>query len=144
MSFIDFSRLFQVKYLLTSLTDYNFKFLIPTLIIFSAIIILSLVGWFILKKRERVYQNLALQILTFGLTIGLIGLALVFFRYESLPYLSMRAWMVILTLVFIVWGARIAIWSVTYLPKSLDYYNKRKDFEKYLPRAKNQKNKNIN
>jgi hypothetical protein len=68
----------------------------------------------------------------FFLTNVIIGLVLIFFNYEMVPFLSARFW-------FLLWGVSIIIWLVGIykiiikIPQKKAQAEKEKEFKKYIP-----------
>lgn len=135
-NYLDFRRFIELKYILSPTPGYNFKFFLPLIITFGLLIIVGAVGSYILKKREKFLKPIANRLLKFGLSIGLTGLLLIFLRYENLPFLSMRIWLMLLAIVAIVWSILLIVFIISYLPRAKSNLAKQKVFQKYLPRKK--------
>ena len=80
--------------------------------------------------------NFSRKVSSFGISMGISGLVLFFFRQQSAPVLGWRIW-------FLVWGVSLIIWAAVIL----QYYFKRvpaikaeqsarQEKEKYLPSGK--------
>ena len=88
---------------------------------------------YLLKTRKRgLYFKVWRSLQTFCLSHLFIGLMLLFFAYESLPFLSMRLW-------FLLWGIGMLAWLgfilkvVMIIPKEKEKMSKEKEFKKYIP-----------
>jgi len=126
-------------YLYSAVPPYNQKFLMIMLIIF---VIMGLGGWAVwslMKKRvnkKPLYGEIRSRLASLLFTIGGIGLVLVFFEWQAIPYLSSRLLLAILLIIFLFWISSI----LRYIQR--DFSWKLKDFEqherykKYLPRPK--------
>lgn len=98
-----------------------------------ALAIAAAVSFFI-KKREkgRLYGRLWNGLNSFSLTNLAIGLILLFFNYELVPFLSARFW-------FLIWAAEMAVWAVFIIkrfadiPKIKKQMEEEKEFKKYIP-----------
>lgn len=86
------------------------------------------------KKRwaKSLYAGLWRGLYYFFLTNAVIGLILVFFNYEMVPFLSSRFW-------YLLWAAGLAVWlffigkAVVKIPQKKARLEKEKEFKKYLP-----------
>lgn len=73
--------------------------------------------------------------------LGLIGFLLLWIRYENLPYFSMRFFLLAF-LLYILWIMSHSIYVVrTHFEETLEKYSKKKEQNKYLPRAKKKEKK---
>lgn len=88
---------------------------------------------YLLKTRKRgLYFKIWRNLQTLCLTNLFIGLMLLFFSYESLPFLAMRLW-------FLLWGLGILAWLgfilkvLMTIPKEKKKMSKEKEFKKYIP-----------
>ncbi len=130
LSQIDFGKLFQKEYLLEINPDANglYKYLT---IVFGLMIILSVVLF--LKKPAEVYKKLYGKVISLFLIVGLIGIALIFFRFEAMPYLGSRLMFLVLIFVFLIWLGLIVYYRLIILPKEIKQKKVKENFEKYLP-----------
>jgi glucan phosphoethanolaminetransferase (alkaline phosphatase superfamily) len=103
------------------------------LAVFAVFVILTIL-FAILKKRQAktAYRQLWESIYSFGFYNALICLALLFFTYELVPFLSARFW-------FLLWGIGIIVW-IYFLVKKFQQVKvrkeqlaKEKEFKKYIP-----------
>jgi hypothetical protein len=84
------------------------------------------------KYGNGLYGKIWKRIFSFSLTNAILGLLLLFFSYEVVPFLSARFW-------FILWGASMAIWAYFIfkaskeIPKIKEQMEKEKEFNKYIP-----------
>ncbi len=69
-------------------------------------------------------------------TIGFLGLLILFFSYEQLPFLGMRFWFFLLFILFLVWLIRIIIYIICDYPKKKSIQEDRERLLKYLPKRK--------
>ncbi len=103
------------------------------LVIFLFSLLVLTIVFSILKNRKRslinkIWQKLAL----FSLSNFIIGLLIMFFTYELIPFLSMRLW-------FLLWGIGIVVWLFfiikTYLkiPEIKEKIAKEEEYKKSLP-----------
>ena len=104
------------------------------------LIVVSLIGLLIgavffkiLKNRKRnLYNKIWSKLHLFSLSNLIIGLFLLFFSYELLPFLSMRLWLLLWGLGMIVWLAFI-FKIFNEIPKIKEKMAKEDEYKKYLP-----------
>jgi len=97
------------------------------------LIILSIASG-IIKKRwsKSLYSSFWSGLYTFFLTNAIIGLALTFFNYEMVPFLSSRFW-------FLLWAIGTLVWLffiyriIVKIPEKRERLEKEKEFNKYIP-----------
>jgi hypothetical protein len=94
--------------------------------------VLTLVFSFLKSRNKNLYSRVLRKLYTFFLTNFIIGLLLLFFTYETVPFLSSRFW-------FLLWAAGIIFWlyfivkEVVRVPKIKQELEKEKEFKKYIP-----------
>lgn len=130
---IDFSKLSDKDYILQTSPDPTglYKYL---LIIFGLMFVAAFI--LIFKKPKEVYRKLYSKLIGLLLIVGLSGLALVFFRWQAIPYLNSRLLFVILVFIFLLWLSSIIYYYLLILPKEIKQKQKKENFEKYLPTSK--------
>ncbi|MFA6551053.1 MAG: hypothetical protein WCV41_00775 [Patescibacteria group bacterium] len=104
--------------------------LIVIVIIFLASIVVT---WkFYNQNKKTLYAKLWLSGYNFALTGTIIGALLLFFCYESVPFLSSRFW-------FLLWAIGQGFWAyiifkrLKQLPKIKETIAAKKEFNKYVP-----------
>ena len=115
--FFDFRKFFNWQYLIERNPDVRFSFLLPLVVIFALMFLAGILLPLWLKRRFKKiapYRELAARIQTELMVVSLLGLLLVFFRNQGIPYLSARILLVILGLYFL-----YALFAFVY------YYKKR-------------------
>jgi len=100
---------------------------------FVAILIIAFfVFWILKSKKQGLYIQIWNRLFSFSLGNAIIGLVLLFFNYELIPFLSARFW-------FLLWGAGMIVWLVFILkalikiPDRKKQIEKDKEFRKYIP-----------
>ncbi len=94
--------------------------------------VFTLILAFIKSKNKNLYSRIFRKLYTFCLSNFIIGLLLLFFTYEMVPFLSSRFW-------FLLWAAGIFIWvyfiakEFLEVPKIKEKLEKEKEFKKYVP-----------
>jgi hypothetical protein len=136
MKYLDFSKIYDVKYILAQQPSYEMKFLVPMLVVYTVFLIFGALSFILFKKKDKVYSYFYNELLKYFFVIGSVGLLFLFFRLEELPFLSMRLWFLVIGIVAIIWGIKILIYRLIILPKEIASLSKFKEFKKYLPRKK--------
>lgn len=132
------------SYFFTSNPGTAFSYYIPVLILSAVLILGSLIFSQYYKKKKktdfafkRLFKNLSSRMVLFGI----LFLILVAFRYENIPYFSMRILLYLTALIFLYFVYRyIKIYIVKY-PKEkensqLKQHVDKKEENKYLPNKK--------
>lgn len=109
----------------------SFKTLLGfAILLFFLAIIAHLAGK---KWSKSLYANFWRNIFYFFSTNSAIGLVLLFFNYEMVPFLSSRFW-------FLLWAIEMAVWFafiykiLIQIPRRKEQLSKEKEFKKYLPK----------
>lgn len=85
-------------------------------------------------KNDKIIAKFYNKLSNWGLWCGVIGLLITFFRYERSPYLGMRIWSILWLLIYFFWLAYLLKYLIIELPKQRTDFQKKKEFEKYLPK----------
>jgi len=107
--------------------------------IFVFFIIFGVGEWFWLGRLSQKYPpylETRGKLLNFFLTFGIVGLVLLFFRFETLPYLASRLLLVLLAAGFIIWGGYLLYYLLRVLPVKIKNAQKEKTYSQYLPTSK--------
>ncbi len=100
------------------------------LLLFFAGIFVSYI--YLKKNKNRVYYQIIKSLQAFFITNFIIGLFLLFFGYETIPYLSAR-------ILFLFWGVGIIIHiffiikNIKKIPQLKKEFASKKEFYKYIP-----------
>ncbi|OGD56464.1 hypothetical protein A2V71_03725 [Candidatus Berkelbacteria bacterium RBG_13_40_8] len=129
---IDFKKLFNLGYIFESspASIGLYKYLA---ILFSLMIIGAVVIFFFNRKDKDNYKKLKNNFFNLFLTTGIIGVVLIFLRWQEVPYLGSRAMLLILLVAFIIWSFLIGYYGFFVLPKEIIKIKEKEHFEKYLP-----------
>ncbi len=87
------------------------------------------------KPKYPVYRHIRSQLFNLFLTTGIIGLIIIFCRFQQIAYLGSRLMFLLLILMFIIWGGWICIYRFIKVPKLIKKEQEKGKFEKYLPKA---------
>lgn len=104
--------------------------LIVITVIFLASIVVTWRGYN--RNKKTLYAKLWLAGYNFALTGTIIGALLLFFTYESVPFLSARFWFALWVLGQGAWGY-IIFSRLKQLPKIKEEIAAKKEFNKYVP-----------
>ena len=96
------------------------------------LLIIAAVLFFVFKKKKGLYRHLFSNLYNFCLSNTVIGLMLLFFNYEIIPFFSAHFW-------FLLWLI-VAVWWLIHILKELKKISARKkqqgeidEIKKYLP-----------
>ena len=136
---IDPKKFFNTGYIFekTPAPDTDYLYLI---FLFGFLIIAAFAAWFgygRLKKKLPIFEKMQTRVFNLFFYTGITGLLLIFFRWQEITYLGSRFFMLILLVVFIIWGSWVIYFSLKILPKARKEFEARQKFEKYLPRPRN-------
>jgi len=104
------------------------KYFIILISIFLLFYIISL----LLKSKNKNFYIIWKKLSTLFITNFIIGLLLLFFNYEMVPFLSSRFWFLIWATTLIVWFYFIAKEFIK-IPNIKQQLEKDKEFKKYIP-----------
>jgi len=102
---------------------------------FGLLIILGLIAWLFVgkNKNNKLIKVVWQKIQRVSLSVGIIGLALIFFRQQRIYFLGMPFLMLLLLLGAIIWAYFIYRYIVKVLPIKKEEIKAKKEKEKYLP-----------
>jgi len=121
-------------------TDYLFSTQAPTnkvmFLLVLAIFVLFIIIATLLAYNKKIHPPLRAKFFNFLLTIGIIGVFVSLFRWESIPYIGSRFVMLLLLIIAIIWYCLIAIYSISKMPKEVRLRKNQERYVQYLPKAK--------
>lgn len=135
---MSFANIFKISYYFDSSVGYTFTGFWVVVGILFLILVVSIFGSIKLGKNKKDSQRkkfLLSSWVNIGYLFSILGLFLLFFRYQGIAYLNWRFWIDILLLVIIVWGGYLIYYQKKILPKknaekdikiSQQYYFKRR------------------
>ncbi len=110
--------------------------LIPSMqkgfIAFLGLLVVVFVVFLILQKKKTIYRNLFRKLGSFSISNAILGAIILFFIYESVPFLSARFWILLWVIGMIVWLYFI-LKRIKEIPKRKEELEKEKEFKKYIP-----------
>jgi len=129
---IDLGKIINIGYIFETTPSpeglYRYLAILFGLMIIGAIVIV------ILNRRKSLTRKVKSGFFSLLLTVGIIGLSLIFFRFEEIPYLGSRLMLILLFFIIICWAAFIIWYWLVILPKEIAMIREKEKFQKYLPR----------
>ena len=107
--------------------------------IFGIFMLMSIFFWFRygrLKTKIPAYAPMQFKMFNLFFYSGLIGLMLIFFRWQEISYLGSRLFMIVLLGGFIIWSLYLIFYRVKVIPKAIIRFREKENFNKYLPNPK--------
>jgi len=130
---IDFKKILDLNWIFEKTPDAQGLYVYLS-VLFSLFLVAALILWRrATKTRGTVREKLYGQFFKLFMTTGLIGLALIFLRFEGIAYLGSRLIMFILLGISLIWALMITYYGFFILPKEVKELAKKEEFEKYLP-----------
>jgi len=115
-------------------------FIQPLYWVLLAICLLALVlGFLTSVLKLKKYKNKRLALITLAkleawlYSLSIVGLILIFLKYQRVAFLGMRVWLGLWLLVWLVWLAFIFKYIFAEVPRIKKELEKKREFEKYLP-----------
>ncbi|PIU24176.1 hypothetical protein COT12_02495 [Candidatus Berkelbacteria bacterium CG08_land_8_20_14_0_20_39_8] len=124
-------------------TDYLFSYAAPQ----NQRLFLTAVGIFLLfiiisiflGYNRSIHKGLRSRLFNFFLTIGILGVIVLFFRFESIPYVGSRIVIFALIVVAIIWYFAITIYSFGKMQVEIRAIKNHQRYVQYLPKSKKKK-----
>ena len=124
---------FQPQYLFNPHPGYNMELMPYLLIFFVILVVLSVVSFIFLKKSKKLpIAYMWDSIYSWFLWVGIIGIILLFFRFEGIAYLSMRFLLLLWLIFFFLWGLYILWFGRKKYKEILKKFKNKKEKEKYF------------
>ena len=129
----DFKKFLEISYIFEKTPPVNSS-LILVAIFFGFCCILGLFFWIGSRRDPRPFwQKYRAKLANLFFYYGVIGLLLVLARWQGIPYLGSRFFMLLELLIFVIWGLSIIYFRFIILPKEIKEFERKTQFEKYLP-----------
>lgn len=129
---MNYSKVFSKAYIFDSTPSPESKFYPILLAVFGAMVLFGVLVLLISRKEKTLLKKFVLP----TLTCGVLGLIHVFGRYESLPFLATRYYLLSVAGIFIVWVAIIGVKVLRKLPTHKKMEKIELRYNKYLPKSK--------
>ncbi len=104
------------------------------IVIFLVILVILIFIFALLKSKHKksFLSRIWRKLYSFSITNLIIGIFLIFFFYEAIPFLSARFWLVFWVLGMIIWLFFIGK-AILKIPKIRQEIKKENEFKKYIP-----------
>lgn len=133
---IDLTKLFDPN-LIFEATPSPEGLYLDTLAIYGLLLSTAVILGIISRRNpQSVYKNLWRKFIYLSLFTGIIGPVLIFFRWQSIPYLGSRLAVLALWITTLFWLLQIIWYWLIILPREIKAKQEKENFEKYLPRQK--------
>ena len=130
---IDPKKFLEISYIFEKTPPINSS-LFYLAIFFGLCCILGLFFWIWSRRAPRPFwQKYRIKVANLFFYYGIIGLLLVLARWQGIPYLGSRFFMLLELLIFVIWGLSIIYFRLIILPKEIKEFERKTQFEKYLP-----------
>jgi hypothetical protein len=99
---------------------------------FILFLIILMIVSFKFKNKHKVYKGVLISLYNFSFTNTIIGVILLFFNYQRVPFLAARFW-------FLFWAILILVWlffiykKLKKIPAQREKIVAQEEFNKYLP-----------
>ncbi|MBI4175402.1 hypothetical protein HY523_02165 [Candidatus Berkelbacteria bacterium] len=136
---LDLTKLLNSRYLFARRPEPNSELLFTFAILFGLILISSGLLWLYFSRRERYepfLMRLRIRLVRWSFTTGFVGLLLIFFRWQGIPYLSSRFFLLLWLVISTVWFLTLITYLLKKFPRERTITQSHQLREKYLPRAK--------
>lgn len=135
------TKYFSVSYILSANPEPAKNILVAYIIVFTLIIILGIIISTIFSKKAKKtkpYKLIQEKIIYHTVSVGIIGLLLVFFLWQEIPYLSSPIVVYILIAILIYLLVIDSIYYKNEVKSEIKKYKQELKYQKYLPK-KNKK-----
>ncbi|HRY60176.1 MAG TPA: hypothetical protein P5096_02255 [Patescibacteria group bacterium] len=126
---------FAPAYLFNTMPGYDMKLAQPFVALFGIMVILALVSFIMSRKfRKKPVKHIWILVYNWFSYVGLVGLFLLFCRYEGVAYLSMRFLLFLWLVFFVLWGFYILWFRLKPYKKIVKEAKEKDRKDKYLRR----------
>jgi hypothetical protein len=132
INIMNFTKVFSKEYIFNPAPSPESNFYPILLAVFGAMVLFGILTIVISKKGKTFLTKFVLP----ALTCGILGLVHVFGRYESLPFIATRFYLLIILAIFFIWVVTIAINVLRNLPRHKKMEKIELRYNKYLPKSK--------
>ena len=136
---IDVTKLFSWNYLFEQRPDAQSNLVFVLAVLFGLAVLGSGLTWLYLVRKERrepLLVQVRVRFVPWLFTTGSVGLLLVFFRFEGVPYFASRFWLASWLIGSLIWLVRLLYYLLKKFPKERSLNAERLVRERYLPKSK--------
>lgn len=134
---IDLTKIFDPSQVFQATPDPVGLYLYGLVVYGLALIGAVILGNILRRNPRSIYKKLWRQFIYLMLFAGLTGPILVFFRWQSIPYIGSRLMVLVLWIIAIAWLIQIMIYWFRVLPQEIKKIKEKENFERFLPSRKN-------
>lgn len=131
----DFHKFFNLRYLINPNPGSDFQFFLPMIIIFALMFALGVIIPFFWKKKAKkitIYRDLQGKWRVSLIAFSLIGIFLLAFRRQDIPYLSARILLFVLFISIIYWLVNFLVYLRKDFSRGLNDWQEQENKMKYL------------
>ena len=140
ISIVDIIRkVINRDFLLNQVPSSDLQSLLPWIAIFGGLIILCVVAILIFRKVNPVAAKIKGMINSWMISLGLVGLLIVFFRSQELSIFSKNIFLGLILTVWFCWLIIILYWVIFRYPSQMYHFREKERIKKYIPKAKRHK-----
>ena len=96
------------------------------------LIVLAFFSYLIKKRARGPWQKIWQMLNSFAISNIIVGIFLIFFGYERLPFLAMRIWILVWALTMVFWLV-LVIRKVIKIRSAQEKIDQEKEYKKYIP-----------
>lgn len=111
-----------------SFTPLAQKLFIAVLAVLAIFAVVALIT----KKRAGIYRGFLNRLYTFCLANVIIGLIIIFFNYENVPFFSARFWIAAWAIIMIIWLLAV-LKGLKKIPLKRKQLKQEEELKKYIP-----------
>lgn len=131
------NKLFEPAYLFekTPPVDSDYRYLV---FIFGFLVVIAIANWFWYRRKFikiPIYREIRSKFFNILFYPSVVGLFLIFCRWQAIPYLGSRFFLALLLMVFIIWLIYLLYFRLIIFPKEIEEHLKQENFNKYLPKV---------
>ncbi|OIP81294.1 hypothetical protein COT83_02430 [Candidatus Peregrinibacteria bacterium CG10_big_fil_rev_8_21_14_0_10_44_7] len=136
-------KLLSLSYLFDATPGQEFRYFWLCFIFFLLLMAIGQYLRIMIKgsTHKKILKRLLPNVTTHLTWIALFGFIFLFFRYEDMPYLAMRIWLIAMILLGFYKLGKIGYIYTKILPQEIDKQYESVDKKKYLPTGKKNKKK---
>ena len=136
----DFSKLFDISYIIKGTPGASFKFYKEFIGFFGLLFFTSIsIKIVLIFKKNKVLKKLLNKIKTLFFTVSILGFLYLFFRSQNIYFFSSRFFLLSIFLIMVVWSFYIVFLVIRKFPSDFNNYKKQELIKKYLPKKNKKK-----
>lgn len=135
---MNLGKLFSLSYLFDRFPGSSFHYMIPCIVLFLVLIVGSfyLESWIRRHPLRSSLKTTLPHVVGRLRAFGIVGFVLLWIRYENLPFISMRALLLLFFLSFLAYVGMCVYRFKVILPKTIEENKRLNKLKSYLPKKK--------